>query len=113
MSDDAAFEGWAVLELMGHRRLGGYVSEAELAGGKFIRIDVPEPDQDSSVGSPGRPLPNATRATQLYGASAVFCLTPTDEATARAVAKASVAAPVSRWELRGLAASSDDDFYDG
>lgn len=24
--------GWAILELMGHRRLGGYVSEATLAG---------------------------------------------------------------------------------
>jgi hypothetical protein len=26
------FEGWAIVELMGHRRLGGYVRETELAG---------------------------------------------------------------------------------
>lgn len=35
------FEGWAILELMGHRRLGGYVSEATVAGAGFLRIDVP------------------------------------------------------------------------
>ena len=36
-----AFEGWAILELMGHRRLGGLVTEQEIAGAAFLRIDVP------------------------------------------------------------------------
>jgi hypothetical protein len=38
------FREWAVLELMGHRRLGGKVSEQEIAGAAFLRIDVPGPD---------------------------------------------------------------------
>lgn len=105
MSDEADFEGWAILELMGHRRLGGWVSEVEFAGGKFVRLDVPAVlSRDERAALPpsdggGPPAPAEIHATQLYGASAIYCLTPTDEATARMVARASVAAPVSRWEL--------------
>lgn len=36
-----AFESWAILELMGHRRLAGYVREITLAGAGMLRIDVP------------------------------------------------------------------------
>ena len=35
----APFEGWAILELMGHRRLAGYVREVELAGAGVLRLD--------------------------------------------------------------------------
>ena len=78
-----AFEGWAVLELMGHRRLGGHVSEATMFGSALCRIDVPEVD--------GQPA-----ATQVYSLSAIYCLTPTTEAVARAVARGNRPAPVSR-----------------
>lgn len=84
MTTENEFEGWAILELMGHRRLAGWVSEVEWAGGKFLRIDVPQGD---------------STATQLYSPSAVYALTPTTEETARRVAQASTVAPVSRWEL--------------
>ena len=42
MSD--AYEGWSILALMGHRRLGGFVREAEVAGAKMLRLDVPGED---------------------------------------------------------------------
>lgn len=80
------FAGWAILELMGHKRLAGYVSEVEFAGAAMVRIDVPGDEDDAT-------------ATQLYSASALYCLTPTDEATARRVAKLATLAPVTRWEL--------------
>ncbi|HET7486860.1 MAG TPA: hypothetical protein VFJ85_02960 [Acidimicrobiales bacterium] len=87
MADDKApFEGWAVLELMGHRRLGGYVAEATVAGAGFLRIDVP--------GEGDEPV-----ASQFYSPSSVYCLTPTTEAMARAVAAHNVPQPVARWEL--------------
>lgn len=82
MSDDK-FEGWCILELMGHRRLGGYVREAVVAGASFVRLDVPcDPP-----------------ATQFYSASAIYCLTPTTEEIARAMARAQAPTPVQRWEL--------------
>jgi hypothetical protein len=92
MTDEkATYEGWTILELMGHRRLGGYVREQELAGAGFLRIDVP--------GEDGAPV-----ATQLYSASAVYALTPTTEEMARTVALRTRIEPVQRWELPRLPA---------
>lgn len=78
--------GWAILELMGHRRLGGRVGAVELAGASFFRIDVPTPN--------GKGF-----ATQFYSPGAVYCLTPTTEETARAIAKREQPTPVHRYEL--------------
>lgn len=87
---------WAILELMGHRRLGGMVSEATIAGSAMLRIDVPGPD-------------GATMATQFYGGGSVYCLTPTTEAMARAVARTAQPEPVARWELPQLPQSTEGD----
>ena len=78
--------GWCVIEIMGHRRLGGFVREQEIAGAGFLRIDVP--------GEGGAPI-----ATQFYPPASVYCLTPTTETMARAVARQNRPAPVQRWEL--------------
>ena len=66
---DPTFEGWAFLELMGHRKLAGFVREQNFAGAGLIRIDVP--GDDGNV------------ATQFYSPSALYCLTPTTEEMAR------------------------------
>ncbi len=81
----AAFEGYAVLELMGHRRLGGYVRETTLAGAAVFRIDIPKKDADcwKTTDAPTKP---ETAATQFYGGAALFALTPCRAAMARAVA---------------------------
>ena len=119
MGNETSFEGWAILELMGHRRLAGYVREQELAGGAFLRIDVPatvEPDGDRA-GDP--PLADDVVATQFYSASAIYCVTPTTYATARLVAAQARPQPVHEWELRrkpALTAARDervDDVDDG
>lgn len=81
MSD--TFEGWAICELMGRRRLAGHISEQEIAGQAFLRLDVPaEPP-----------------VTQFYSPAAVYCITPTTEEIARAVAAKVSPRPVSRYEL--------------
>lgn len=80
-----AYEGWAIVELMGHRRLAGHVSEAVQYGAPMLRLDVP--GQDGLI------------ATQFYGGAALYCVTPTTEEIARAVASTSSPAPVQRWEL--------------
>jgi hypothetical protein len=83
---ETAFEGWVILELMGHRRLAGFVTAQAFGGASFIRIDVPG-------------VNGATAATQFYSGAAVYCITPTTEAIARALASRSQPAPVQRWEL--------------
>lgn len=63
-----AYEGWAMLELMGHRQRVGRVSEAEMFGGKLLRIDIPTKDGD---------------VTEFYGCSSVYALRPISEEVAR------------------------------
>lgn len=87
---------WAILELMGHRRLGGQVTEVELFGAKVCRIDIPNATD-----------PAKTFATQFYGGNSIYCLTPSTEAAARAVAKTSQPAPIQPWELPQLNAPSE------
>lgn len=77
------FETWAVIELMGHRRLAGLVSEQHVAGTTLLRIDIPE----------GQP------SVQLYGGSAIYCITPCTEDAARKVAALGQPKPVQAWEL--------------
>jgi hypothetical protein len=89
------FAEWAILELMGHRRLAGYLTEQEIGGTSFLRLDVP--------GDNGE-----TKATQFYSGSAVYCITPTSEATARLVAQGARVGPVQRWELPAPPADDDD-----
>jgi hypothetical protein len=105
MSDQASdkFASWAILELMGHRRLGGFVSETTLAGGAFLRIDVPG-DVEGEVHS-----------TQFYSPGSVYCLTPCAEAVAKIVARTSRPEPVHQWELprareRDLEEFADDEY---
>lgn len=89
--------GWAVLELMGHRRLGGYVSEVEIAGKGFLRIGIPDNRPDS------------LHAEQFYSPGAVYAITPTTEEAARLVAAHNRPAPLHRWELPRPEAVYDDD----
>lgn len=106
MAAEKTFEGWAILELMGHRRLGGYVQEVELAGAGMLRIDVPELVDGATIHA---------AATQFYSPQSVYALTPTTEEIARIVR--SRPAPVETWELPRKAlppASVDaiDELYD-
>lgn len=66
-----AYQGWARVELMGHRVRFGEVREVEQYGTKMLRIDVPNPAE------PTQPL------TEFYGAGSVYALTPMSEQMCR------------------------------
>lgn len=113
MSDTPTFAEWAILELLGHRRLAGYLTEQEVAGRGFLRLDVPGDkvcERCCGEASPTRagaevPCPachgfgTELTATQLYSPGAVYCITPTTENIARQIARGNRPAPVQRWEL--------------
>jgi hypothetical protein len=79
--------GWCILELFGHIRLGGYVTEEERFGAKMGRIDL-----HSHTGA---------ITTQYFGGSSIYRLTPTTEEIAKAIG-AKDHAPIQRWELSAL-----------
>jgi hypothetical protein len=85
-----SFEGWCLLELMGHRRLGGFISEVTVAGAGMLKIDIPGDG------------PGEVYATQYYPPSSVYCLTPCSEEAARIVAAKNRPAPVASWEIPRL-----------
>lgn len=80
------FREWCILELMGHRRLAGLVTEQQLGGASFIRLDVP--------GDNG-----SWKATQLYSPSSVYAITITTEELARKYALGNQPAPLTKWDL--------------
>jgi hypothetical protein len=80
------FDEWAIIELLGHRRLAGRLREVHLAGAGFLRLDLPE-------------TPGHTPQTQYIAPGSVYALHPTTEAIATAVAARCRPEPVHRWEL--------------
>jgi len=59
MSETEGFKGWCIVELMGHQRIAGMVSGAEIGGIPFLRIDIPDAE------------------TRYYGRAAIFGVHPT------------------------------------
>ena len=63
-----AFEGWAVLEILGPRTRPGFVREVEIAGAKMLRVDVPTVDGD---------------ITEFYSMASIYSIRPCTEDIAR------------------------------
>lgn len=76
---ESGFEGWAIVELMGHRTRPGYVVEVEIAGGKLLRIDIPAPDGEVS---------------EFYGVASIYSIRPCSEQMARDQARSANSRPV-------------------
>lgn len=91
VTEHATFAEWAILELMGHRRLAGWLTEQEIAGAAFLRVDIPA---DLAYEA----------ATQFYAPAAVYAITPTTEEIARQVATSNRPQPIHRWEFPALEA---------
>lgn len=87
MAEQQGLAEWVILELLGHRRLAGWLTEQQIAGTSFLWLDVPAADGDQPA------------ATQFYAPGSVYAITPTTEAIARSVASGNRPAPVQRWEL--------------
>lgn len=80
---DTGFEGWAILELFGHKRMAGFVSSQQVAGGALVRIDVPatEPTREGEHAGP------TPAYTKLVGLAAIYGITPCTEDLARRAAR--------------------------
>ena len=79
-------EMWALVELFGHNRVAGKVTEAEMGGGNLIRVDVPAVKDREAL-------------TKYYNVKAIYAMTPVDEATARRMAQDIDAAPVNSYSI--------------
>ena len=83
------FEQWGVIEVMGHQRAAGRISEEVVAGANLLRVDVPTDAHNFR--------------TVYYGASAIYALHVTGEEEARKMAARSGAKPPFAYELEQAA----------
>lgn len=75
-----------VLELFGHQRIAGHVSEHTFGGATFVRVDVPE------VGS-------TPAFTKMFHPNAVYAFNPVDEETMIFVAEQCSVRPLTVFDL--------------
>ena len=103
MGENAAkFEEWAVVELFGHNRIAGKVSEATIGGCAFVRVDVPETAKPAY--------------TKYFGNGAIYAMTPCEEIVAKLAAgeieQFNVPIRVQMPRTAGALASGQHDAFD-
>jgi hypothetical protein len=96
-TDTNEFESWAIVELLGHVRLAGLVSEEEHFGGKMGRVDVPVGDG---------------YVTQYFGHGSIYRVTPCTEEMAKAVAQHNKPRPIDYLELE-VSVSLPEEYDEG
>lgn len=84
---DTKFEIHAIVELFGHNKIAGKVSETTIGGGNFIRIDVPE-------------IPEVPAWTRFLNPSAIYAINPVTEEVATGYARRLVSKPIDTWDAR-------------
>ena len=89
MTTEKAFESWCLLELFGHQRVAGRVTEQSIGGCNFIRVDIPSAGGEAAQ-------------TKFYGQGAIYCMTPITEAVAFKLFAKLSPQPVSEWDLPQL-----------
>ncbi len=89
MSEQDKFEQWAIVELFGHQRIAGLLTEQTLGGCSFVRVDVPAVD-------------GAIAFTKLYGQGAIYAISFVTQEIATAAARAYQVRPVSIYDLPEL-----------
>ena len=85
-SSGDTFDQWAIVDVMGHQRYVGRVSEQVIAGQGFVRVDVPKTDKTEPW-------------TKLIGTASIYAITPVSEEVATAMANHSQIEPVKAYEL--------------
>lgn len=86
MESSEKFECWGLVEVMGHSRYAGKISEQSIGGCNFVRVDIPA-------------FEDRPEFTKLLGQSSIFAITPTTEQIARGMAQQFHSTPISVYDL--------------
>ena len=86
---DSPFREWAIVELFGHTKLAGEVSEVTVGGAGFLRIDVPA-------------IPPLDSFTKLLGPASIYAITIVSEEVARTVVSHLKPRPIKSFDLPQL-----------
>lgn len=108
----ATFEGWCVIEMMGHRKEIGYVTTQAFGPAVLFRCDSPElPERDYILESPeyagGRYCPKGTKVRRssiparscLVAPGSLYAMNPCSEQAAMLAIERSIQRPLIILEL--------------
>ena len=90
------FEQWCIIELFGHSRIAGLVTEQAIGGETFIRVDVPETKSCQAF-------------SRFFGKSAIYSITPTTKETACKAVELWTPRPIDIWEIKLLQAPIEEE----
>lgn len=106
-SEQAKFEGWAILEMMGHRSEIGYVTTEHFGAASLFRVDSPEfQEREFELTRPqyidGQLAPIGSKVKReaipakscLVGPGSIYALNPCTEETARKAIEAGIHRPL-------------------
>ncbi len=82
-------ELFALVELFGHQRIAGKVTEHSMGSSTFIRIDVPETTQQPKF-------------TRFVNPSAVYAINPVTEEVMNQLAEQILQKPIDSWDIRRM-----------
>ena len=68
-------KAWALVELFGHQRIVGFLSQQTFGTGVLFRVDVPDLKKNGKVVRDG--------FTRYFGLSSIYSITPISESTVR------------------------------
>ena len=87
-------ELFAIIELFGHQRIAGVVTEQTIGGASFIRVDVPEIKESSSF-------------TRMFHPNAIYAINPVTEEVMRGSAESIRSKPIQAWDAREMLSRID------
>lgn len=83
------FELNAVVELFGHTKMAGKVSEQTIGVATFVRVDVPETTQQPKF-------------TRLLNPSAIYAINPVTEEVMLHMAEMITSKPIDSWDIKEM-----------
>lgn len=86
--EHSELKSWALVELFGHQKIVGYLSEQKFGNGVMFRVDVPDLLKDAKVVRKG--------FTRYFGLSAIYSVTPIDEEMVRRLLPSIDGTPAAR-----------------
>lgn len=104
---ETKFEIYAIVELFGHSKMSGIVTEQTIGSASFVRIDVPE-------------TKTQPKFTRLVNPSAIYAINPVTEDVMLAMAENISSKPIDSWDIHtmqkkllALKADNNPNLFDG
>jgi hypothetical protein len=83
------FEKYAIVEMMGHRKIAGLVQDSEIGGSTLLRVDILNAE-------------GGFDRTEYIGVGSIYCLTIVEKEVAEAVARNYTPKPSFAYDLRAV-----------